>query len=143
MSGRQQYRLRQDAISLFEDRDGFMEKFYEASMVEIHNDFTYYLYHYEENLEILNSMLWECMALVDEEDLEYILEKLPNFVNYNYVFCLGDLIYEDRDWIYRHEIEAMKQFLLEKMAEYEKFKLELDVKAGVQVALLRRNYPKP
>jgi hypothetical protein len=143
MSGRQQYRLRQDAISLFDDRDGFMEKFYEVSMVEIHNDFSYYLYHYEENLEILNSMLWECMALVDEEDLEYILEKLPNFVNYNYVFCLGDLIYEDRDWIYRHEIEAMKQFILEKMAEYEKFKLELDVKAGVQVALLRRNYPKP
>jgi hypothetical protein len=150
LSGKEYYILQYDAFNLFIDHDNFMEKFYEAGILKVHNNFSYYKENYDANLEIIDSMLRECETYLSDEDLEYVLEVNPNFyANYadpadfdNLIFYLGEYTYEGRNWIYKHEIVEMRKFLVEKMAEYDKFILDITVNAGVQFAILRRNYPR-
>ena len=135
LSGKEHYILQKDAVDLFEDRYGFMCKFYDASVEDIHKNISYYEDMYCENMETLDTMLSKCDTVFDEEDLEYVLETIPEFENI--VFYIGDFTYDDRGWINKYEIDAMKTFLVEKMAEYKKFQLELNVNAAVALALLR------
>jgi hypothetical protein len=145
MSGREETSLRQDAVDLFEDKDGFMYRFYDASMVEVHKNISYYKENYDANMEILDAMLSECETYLSPQDLEYVLQENPNFfANFanpddfdNLIFYLEDLVYEERNWIYKHEIVEMRKFLVERMVEYEKFLLELNVNFGVTLALIR------
>jgi hypothetical protein len=123
--------LQRDACDLFEERDKIVEEMNELSMDEFHAKVSYY----REKIELLKTILEESDSYLDDQDAAQALIDDPEYENT--AFDLDEYTYKDRCWIYESEIMEFMDIIYEKMEEYEKFQLELNVNAGVALALLR------
>jgi hypothetical protein len=106
--------------------------FNESSVEDIHKNISYY----EEKIRILTTMLKFIEPYYGPQNLARELEFNPDFDN-NVFDISFYAFYEDREYIYKREIEDFLAILSTKMVEYSKYSMELTVNAGVALALLR------
>jgi hypothetical protein len=121
-----------DGCEMFENRDDIIKVFNESSVEDIHKNISYY----EEKIRILTTMLKFIEPYYGPQNLARELELNPDFDN-NVFDISFYAMYEDREYIYKREIEDFLAILSAKMVEYSKYSMELTVNAGVALALLR------
>lgn len=119
-----------DGYGMFEDRDNIVKVFQETTMKDFHKNISYY----EEKIRILTTMLKFCEPMYGAENLATELEYNPDFENVVFDISFYAL-YEDREYIYKSEIEAFLAILSVKMEEYNIYLAELTVNAGIALAL--------
>jgi hypothetical protein len=129
--GRFGSREQMNAYNLFVGDDELMKILNEASMDTIHK----YISYFKDYMITLDDMLAGCEPWLSEEELEEQLLYDPDYENM--IYDLGDYeISEGVNYVYKSEIVRTRNRLIEKMAEYDRHLVNINVNLGVALALM-------